>query len=55
MDLAFSGLVSAAKGAKTDIESICCSLQENAFAMCVEVTERALAQAEKDEVCSLVV
>lgn len=50
MDLAFSGLVSAAKDAKAPLEDVCCSLQETAFAMCVEVTERALALAGKNEV-----
>jgi N6-L-threonylcarbamoyladenine synthase/protein kinase Bud32 len=50
MDLAFSGLVSAAKDPGIPLEDACTSLQENAFAMCVEVTERALAHAEKDEV-----
>ncbi|MDH7594224.1 MAG: bifunctional N(6)-L-threonylcarbamoyladenine synthase/serine/threonine protein kinase [Methanomicrobiales archaeon] len=50
MDLAFSGLVSAAKESKASIEDICHSIQEVAFAMCVEVTERALAHAGKDEV-----
>jgi N6-L-threonylcarbamoyladenine synthase/protein kinase Bud32 len=50
MDLAFSGLVSAAKDARISLEDACTSLQENAFAMCVEVTERALAHAEKEEV-----
>ncbi|MDD1671651.1 MAG: bifunctional N(6)-L-threonylcarbamoyladenine synthase/serine/threonine protein kinase [Methanomicrobiales archaeon] len=50
MDLAFSGLVSAAKDAKAPMEDVCFSFQETAFAMCVEVTERALAHTEKDEV-----
>jgi N6-L-threonylcarbamoyladenine synthase/protein kinase Bud32 len=50
MDLAFSGLVSAAKDRIAPIEDICAALQETAFAMCVEVTERALAHAGKDEV-----
>jgi N6-L-threonylcarbamoyladenine synthase/protein kinase Bud32 len=50
MDLAFSGLVSAAKDPRIPLEDACTSLQENAFAMCVEVTERALAHAEKEEV-----
>ncbi|MDD1673374.1 MAG: bifunctional N(6)-L-threonylcarbamoyladenine synthase/serine/threonine protein kinase [Methanomicrobiales archaeon] len=50
MDLAFSGLVSAAKDSHASLEDVCFSLQENAFAMCVEVTERALAHAEKEEV-----
>ncbi|WP_296890456.1 bifunctional N(6)-L-threonylcarbamoyladenine synthase/serine/threonine protein kinase [uncultured Methanobrevibacter sp.] len=53
MDFSFSGLLSAAlrqhqKG--TDIEDICFSLQETAFAMLVEVTERALSHTQKDEV-----
>jgi N6-L-threonylcarbamoyladenine synthase/protein kinase Bud32 len=50
MDLAFSGLVSAAKEAKAPVEDVCAGLQETAFAMCVEVTERALAHAGKEEV-----
>lgn len=50
MDLAFSGLVSAAQEAHASLEDACCGLQETAFAMCVEVTERALAHAGKDEV-----
>ncbi|MCU0630595.1 MAG: bifunctional N(6)-L-threonylcarbamoyladenine synthase/serine/threonine protein kinase [Methanoregulaceae archaeon] len=50
MDLAFSGLVSAAKECRGTIEDVCNSLQETAFAMCVEVTERALAHSGKDEV-----
>jgi N6-L-threonylcarbamoyladenine synthase/protein kinase Bud32 len=49
MDLAFSGLLSAAKDAHASLEDACFSLQETAFAMCVEVTERALAQTGKDE------
>jgi len=50
MDLAFSGLVSAAQESSALIEDVCTGLQETAFAMCVEVTERALAHAGKDEV-----
>lgn len=50
MDLAFSGLVSAAKDLDEPIEDVCFSLQETAFAMCVEVTERALSHTGKDEV-----
>lgn len=50
MDLAFSGLVSAAKESGCAIEDVCNSLQETAFAMCVEVTERALAHSGKNEV-----
>jgi N6-L-threonylcarbamoyladenine synthase/protein kinase Bud32 len=40
MDLAFSGLVSAAQVSKEGLSDVCFSLQETAFAMCVEVTER---------------
>lgn len=53
MDFSFSGLLSAALRAHQKgvaIEDICYSLQETAFAMLVEVTERALAHTEKDEV-----
>ncbi|MDD1664508.1 MAG: Kae1-associated kinase Bud32, partial [Methanomicrobiales archaeon] len=42
--------VSAAKESKAPLEDICAGLQETAFAMCVEVTERALAHAGKEEV-----
>jgi len=53
MDLSFSGLLTAAlrkfeSGA--DREDICYSLQETAFSMLVEVTERALAHTKKNEV-----
>ena len=53
MDLAFSGLMSAAKEATmrgASMEDVCFSFQETAFSMCVEVTERALAHTGKDEV-----
>ncbi|MFA6225122.1 MAG: bifunctional N(6)-L-threonylcarbamoyladenine synthase/serine/threonine protein kinase [Methanoregula sp.] len=50
MDLAFSGLVSAAKDSKAPMPDVCYSLQETAFAMCVEVTERAMSLAGKNEV-----
>ena len=50
MDLAFSGLVSAAKDSKANLPDVCYSLQETAFAMCVEVTERAMSLAGKNEV-----
>jgi N6-L-threonylcarbamoyladenine synthase/protein kinase Bud32 len=49
MDLAFSGLVSAAKESRAPLEDVCAGLQETAFAMCVEVTERAMAHAGKEE------
>jgi len=50
MDLAFSGLVTSASSSKAPLPDVCRGLQETAFAMCVEVTERALAHAGKDEV-----
>ena len=52
MDLSFSGMMSAAKEATATHpkEDVCFSLQENAFAMLTEVTERALAHTGKEEV-----
>ena len=54
MDLSFSGLLTAAQEAlhvgKYSLEDICFSLQEVAFSMLTEVTERALAHTEKPEV-----
>jgi N6-L-threonylcarbamoyladenine synthase/protein kinase Bud32 len=54
MDLSLSGLLTAATTAlqKGDckLEDVCYSLQENAFSMVTEVTERALAHTEKKEV-----
>lgn len=52
MDLAFSGLLTAAlrateKGAP--LAAICWSLQEHAFAACIEVAERAMAHCQKSE------
>jgi universal protein Kae1 len=51
MDLSFSGLSTAATEAakRYDLADVCYSLQETAFAMLVEVTERAMAHAEKNE------
>jgi len=51
MDLSYSGMMSAAKEAaeKYPPEDVCFSFQENAFAMLVEVTERALAHTGKSE------
>ena len=53
MDVAFSGILTAAlqlhKGGKK-LEDLCFSIQETCFAMLVEVTERAMAHVEKDEV-----
>ncbi|MAG50252.1 UGMP family protein [archaeon] len=53
MDVAFSGLVTKTdnlfkKGAKK--EDLCFSMQETCFAMLTEVTERALAHCNKNEV-----
>ncbi len=54
MDLSFSGLLTAAAQLlhekKYRVEDICYSLQEIAFSMLTEVTERALAHTEKPEV-----
>ncbi len=54
MDLSFSGLLTAAnklyKSGKYSIEDLCYSLQETAFAMLIEVTERAMAHTNKKEV-----
>ena len=52
MDLAFSGVLNAAlnlveKG--VPLPAVCWSLQEHTFAACVEVAERAMAHAGKDE------
>lgn len=53
MDLAFSGVMTAAQrlldnGA--ELGAVCWSLQEHAFAACVEIAERALAHTGKSEV-----
>jgi len=53
MDIAFSGLLTAAEqyyrfGNK--VEDICYSIQETTFAALTEVTERAIAHTEKEEV-----
>jgi N6-L-threonylcarbamoyladenine synthase/protein kinase Bud32 len=54
MDLSFSGLLTAATKAfregKYRLEDLCFSLQETAFSMLTEVTERALAHTEKSEI-----
>ncbi len=53
MDLAFSGILTAAleRHRRGDpVPDICFSLQETVFAMLTEVTERAMAHTEKDEV-----
>jgi len=53
MDIAFSGLLTAAdqyykKGEK--LEDVCYSIQETTFAALTEITERAMAHTEKNEV-----
>jgi N6-L-threonylcarbamoyladenine synthase/protein kinase Bud32 len=54
MDLSYSGLLTAVVQAfnsrKGSLEDICYSLQEVAFSMLTEVTERALAHTQKPEV-----
>jgi N6-L-threonylcarbamoyladenine synthase/protein kinase Bud32 len=54
MDLSFSGLLTAAvqtfQKKNYSIEDICFSLQEVAFSMLTEVTERALAHTKKPEI-----
>lgn len=54
MDLSLSGLLTAAttalQKAGNSLEDLCYSLQENAFSMVTEVTERAIAHTEKKEV-----
>lgn len=52
MDLAFSGLLTAAcrlVGRGAPLGAVCWSLQEHAFAACVEVAERAMAHTGKKE------
>ena len=54
MDLSLSGLLTAASTlvhrGDYSLEDLCYSLQEHAFSMVTEVTERALAHTEKKEV-----
>jgi len=54
MDTSFSGLLTAAlnvfKKGECRLEDLCYSLQETAFSMVTEVTERALAHTEKKDV-----
>ena len=53
MDISFSGLLTAAEQYVKngeDIRDICYSIQETAFAALTEVTERAMAHTEKNEV-----
>jgi universal protein Kae1 len=54
MDVSLSGLLTAANNllhkGECKLEDLCYSLQENAFSMVTEVTERALAHTEKKEI-----
>jgi universal protein Kae1 len=54
MDLSLSGLLTSAitqlRKGDCKLEDLCYSLQENAFSMVTEITERALAHTEKNEV-----
>lgn len=52
MDFSFSGLTTAAQESvkKNSLPDVCHSFQETAFAMLVEVTERAVAHTGKNEV-----
>jgi N6-L-threonylcarbamoyladenine synthase/protein kinase Bud32 len=53
MDFSLSGLLTAATSALrkgSRLEDVCYSLQEHIFSMVAEVTERALAHTEKDQV-----
>jgi len=53
MDIAFSGLLTAAQqyyNNKEKLEDICYSIQETTFAALTEVTERAMAHTEKNQV-----
>lgn len=53
MDVSFSGMLTNLKhkfdSKKYQIEDLCYSMQETAFAMLVEVSERALAHCDKNE------
>ena len=51
MDVSFSGMLTAALNLKDcRLEDVCYSIQETAFAMLVEVTERAMAHLGKSDV-----
>jgi N6-L-threonylcarbamoyladenine synthase/N6-L-threonylcarbamoyladenine synthase/protein kinase Bud32 len=53
MDIAFSGLLTRAQQyvrEKKPVEDICYSLQETTFAALTEITERAMAHTEKNQV-----
>ncbi len=53
MDVSYSGMLTAALGIYRDrgnLEDLCYSIQETAFGMLTEVTERAMAHLDRDEV-----
>ncbi len=50
MDVSFSGMLTAALNLDEPLEDTCFSIQETAFSMLTEVTERALAHTGKSEV-----
>jgi N6-L-threonylcarbamoyladenine synthase/N6-L-threonylcarbamoyladenine synthase/protein kinase Bud32 len=53
MDMSFSGVLTASLNlykTGSSLESLCYSIQETTFAMLTEVTERAMAHTEKDQV-----
>ncbi len=50
MDVSFSGMLTAALNLDAPLEDKCFSIQETAFSMLTEVTERALAHTRKNEV-----
>jgi N6-L-threonylcarbamoyladenine synthase/N6-L-threonylcarbamoyladenine synthase/protein kinase Bud32 len=53
MDVAFSGILTSAlhmHGKGSSLEDVCYSMQEVTFAMLTEVTERAMAYVDKEEV-----
>jgi N6-L-threonylcarbamoyladenine synthase/N6-L-threonylcarbamoyladenine synthase/protein kinase Bud32 len=53
MDVSFSGILTAALNLHKNggsLEDLCASLQETSFSMVTEVTERAMAHLEKNEV-----
>lgn len=51
MDVSYSGMLTYLKGliGKYSVEDLCFSLQETAFAMVVEVSERAMAHTQKNQ------
>ena len=60
MDVSFSGILSYMEDKIDELlktytpEDLCYSLQETAFAMLVEITERAMAHCGSDEVLFIV-